>query len=70
MNIQQLYYFNSIIEEKSFLKASEKYYVSASNLSHAISDLENEFGAKLLKHNRKNIELTECGKIFLKRART
>ena len=42
MNLQWLYYFDTIAELEHYTKAAEKLHVSQSNLSHAIKELENE----------------------------
>ena len=67
MNLQQLYYFKAISEKESFTRAAERYFVSASNLSHAVTALEQELGVPLIIRNSKKVELTACGERFLKR---
>ena len=47
MNLQGLYYFNTIAELEHYTRAAEKLHVSQSNLSHAIKELENELGVQL-----------------------
>ena len=42
MNLQWLYYFDTIAELEHYTKAAEKLHVSQSNLSHAIKELEDE----------------------------
>ena len=44
MNLQWMYYFNTIAELDHYTRAAEKLHVSQSNLSHAIKALENELG--------------------------
>ena len=47
MNLQWLYYFNTIAEMEHYTRAAERLHVSQSNLSHAIKELEEELGAEL-----------------------
>lgn len=64
MNLQWLYYFNTIAELEHYTKAAEKLHVSQSNLSHAIKELENELGAELFERRGRNIKLTRYGELF------
>lgn len=64
MNLQWLYYFDTIAELEHYTKAAEKLHVSQSNLSHAIKELENELGAELFERKGRNIKLTKYGEIF------
>ena len=65
MNLQWLYYFDTIAELEHYTKAAEKLHVSQSNLSHAIKELENEVGAELFERKGRNIKLSKYGEIFL-----
>ena len=40
MNLRQLQYFKTIAELEHYTRAAEKLYVSQSNLSHSIQELE------------------------------
>lgn len=64
MNLQWLYYFDTIAELEHYTRAAEKLHVSQSNLSHAIKELENELGAELFERKGRNIKLTKYGEIF------
>lgn len=64
MNLQWLYYFNTIAELEHYTKAAEKLHVSQSNLSHAIKELEEELGAEMFERKGRNIRLTKYGKLF------
>ena len=64
MNLQWLYYFNTIAELEHYTRAAEKLHVSQSNLSHAIKELETELGAELFERKGRNIKLTKYGEIF------
>lgn len=64
MNLQWLYYFNTIAELEHYTRAAEKLHVSQSNLSHAIKELEEELGAELFERKGRNVKLTKYGEIF------
>lgn len=64
MNLQWLYYFNTIAELEHYTKAAEKLHVSQSNLSHSIKELEKELGAELFERKGRNIKLTKYGELF------
>lgn len=64
MNLQWLYYFDTIAELEHYTRAAEQLHVSQSNLSHAISELETELGAKLFERKGRNIRLTKYGELF------
>ncbi len=65
MNLQQLYYFCTIVNKKTFSKASESLNVTQSTLSHSIKDLEKELNAPLFYRSGKGISLTPFGQIML-----
>lgn len=64
MNLQCLYYFNTIAELEHYTHAAEKLHVSQSNLSHAIKEMEDELGADLFERKGRNIRLTKYGQMF------
>ena len=65
MNLRQLYYFRTIAELEHYTRAAEKLYVSQSNLSHAIQELEGELNVKLFLRKGRSIKLTKYGELFL-----
>ena len=65
MNLRQLYYFRTIAELEHYTRAAEKLFVSQSNLSHAIQELEEELNVKLFVRKGRNIKLTKYGELFL-----
>lgn len=48
MNLRQLQYFKTIAELEHYTRAAEKLYVSQSNLSHSIQELEDELNVEFL----------------------
>lgn len=65
MTIQQLQYFLALAETLNFSKVAESMHVSQPNLSHSISSLEQELGAKLFVRQRgKKAELSLDGRAF------
>ena len=65
MNLNWLYYFQTIAELEHYTKAAEKLHVSQSNLSHAIQELESEVGAELFERKGRNVRLSKYGELFL-----
>ena len=63
MDLRKLTYFVEVIKEQSFSHAAQKLYVTQPMLSKAISQLESEFGAQLIKRNSKSFQITEEGKL-------
>lgn len=65
MNLRQLQYFKTIAELEHYTRAAEKLFVSQSNLSHSIQELEDELGTKFFVRKGRNIKLTKYGELFL-----
>ena len=63
MEIEQLYYFKTIVEEKSYTKAAYKLNISQSSLSKQILKLEDELQVKLFNREKRAISLTSYGEI-------
>ena len=57
-----------VAEAGSMLKASSLLAISQPVVSKAIADLEHTVGARLFDRNRRGIELTDAGRVFLHRS--
>ncbi|MFD9625632.1 LysR family transcriptional regulator [Peribacillus muralis] len=68
MDLRQLRYFITIVEERSYSKAAKILHISQPSLSNAIMKLERENNLQLLERNTRGIELTEAGAIFYSRS--
>jgi DNA-binding transcriptional LysR family regulator len=68
MDIRQLQYFITVAEYLNFTKAANQLYVAQSAISHQIADLENQLGVKLFIRNKRSVQLTPAGSVFLKEA--
>jgi DNA-binding transcriptional LysR family regulator len=68
MDIRQLRYFITVAEYLNFTKAANQLYVAQSAISHQIADLEQQLGVKLFIRNKRSVQLTPAGSVFLKEA--
>ena len=68
MDIRQLKYFITIIDEGSISGAARVLHMSQPPLSMQIQQLEDELGCKLLERNTRHIYPTEAGLLLYKRA--
>lgn len=53
--------FHTVVEQKSFLKASEIIHITPSAISHAISSMEKELGFPLFIRDKRGVQLTSYG---------
>ena len=65
MEWYQLLYFKKLAEAENFTKAAESLYITQPSLSKAISNLETEFGVKLIERHGKKSVLNPYGIILL-----
>lgn len=64
MELKQLEYFLAVSSTKSFTRAAEQLYISQPSVTAAIKKLEEELGLILFDRNKKQVTLTNEGKIF------
>ncbi|MER5423907.1 LysR family transcriptional regulator [Streptosporangium roseum] len=69
MELQQMRYVVAVAETNSFTRAAERCLVVQSALSHQISRLERELGARLFERTSRRVRLTPAGAAFLPAAR-
>jgi DNA-binding transcriptional LysR family regulator len=69
MDIKQLTYFITIVEEGNITRAANKLHMAQPPLSTQLKLLEDELGIKLIERGARKINLTDAGKILYKRAK-
>lgn len=67
--LKQLKTFIAVAEYKKMSEAAKRLYVSQPTVSQIISDLEQEYDAKLFERSPKELKITPAGLIFLYNAR-
>lgn len=66
MYLEQIRYFNEVVERNSINQAAEILHINQPSLSKAIKKLEEEFGIPLLIRTSKGVKPTPFGEEFLK----
>jgi DNA-binding transcriptional LysR family regulator len=60
-DLSELSAFDAVARHKSFTRAAKEREVTASAVSHAVSNLENRLGVRLLNRTTRNVSLTDAG---------
>ncbi|HAH63290.1 MAG TPA: hypothetical protein DCL73_14470 [Treponema sp.] len=68
MEIRQLRYLIGLAKEENYLNAADEMYVSQSQLSKKIMQMEDELGVQLVDRSRRKICITEAGAVAVKYA--
>lgn len=68
MDLKQLKYFVTVVEEGTISAAAKKLFMSQPPLSTQIKLLEEEFGCLLFQRGQRQIQLTEAGKRLYEKA--
>ena len=69
MELRHLRYFISVAEFRNISKAAQQLHIAQPPLSRQIRQLEEEIGVDLLIRNKRGVELTEGGAVFLRHAK-
>lgn len=68
MDIKQMIYFKTIVEEGTISKAANVLHMAQPPLSMQLKQLEEELGVQLLIRGHRKVELTQAGRLFYKRS--
>jgi DNA-binding transcriptional LysR family regulator len=70
IELRHIRYFEAVVQEMNFSRASERLNMAQPALSRAIQQLEDRLGAKLLTRTSRNVALTPAGKVFFEGCRS
>lgn len=69
MDLKQLIYFVTIVEEGNITAASKRLYISQPALSNQLKVMEEDLGTSLMNRGSRKITLTNAGKIMYRKAK-
>jgi DNA-binding transcriptional LysR family regulator len=69
MDIKQLQYFIEVSKFNSFTRAADRLFITQPTISKMIKNLEIELGVTLFDRSRKQLILTDAGRIILEQAK-
>ncbi|TSI04545.1 LysR family transcriptional regulator [Lysinibacillus sp. BW-2-10] len=70
MDLRQLKYFVTIVEEGQITKAAKRLHMAQPPLSYQLKLIESELGCKLFDRNGRNLSLTESGRILYEKSKS
>ncbi|WP_295251258.1 LysR family transcriptional regulator [uncultured Catenibacterium sp.] len=70
MNIKQIEYFIDLSTSLSFTKTAQHFYISQTAITKQIHNLEDELGIPLFIRDKKKVEITPEGTLFLTHAKS
>ena len=70
MNIKQIEYFIDLSESLSFTKTAQHFYISQTAITKQIHNLEEDLGISLFIRDKKKVEITPEGTLFLTHAKS
>lgn len=70
MELRQLKYFLAVADQRSFVSAAEKLYISRQAISKSVAQLEQELNVELFMRDSGGAFLTPAGVMFYERVRT
>ena len=65
LNIREIEYILTIMEEGSITKASQKLFIAQPSLSQVLKRVENELGVTLFTRVKNRLKLTPEGEVFI-----
>lgn len=68
MDLRQLMYFTTIVEEGQITAAAKRLHMAQPPLSQQLKALEDELGVQLVKRQPRHVELTDAGQLLYHRA--
>ena len=70
MQIQQLRYFVTLLEKKSFTAAAHEFFISQSALSQQIKALEKQLEVALVQRQGRSFDIRPAGKLLFHKVQT
>ena len=69
MDIKHMKYFVEVVKQGGMTKASKSLYIAQPTISKAIKDIEAEMAVPLFDRSKRNLVLTDAGKIFFNKCK-